>query len=72
MLFRSGVLTVVCAEPQNAFIARALRLAHERDSAESAALMLELQETLANSFFRLGLSENQEQFNVLNGEEPET
>lgn len=40
----------------------ALRIAHEHDSTESAALMFELQETLANSFFRLGLSENQELF----------
>lgn len=39
-----------------------LRDAHEQDSAESAALMLALQETLANSFFRLGLSETQEHF----------
>jgi len=39
-----------------------LRVAHERDSAESTALMLALQETLANSFFRLGLTESQENF----------
>jgi DNA-binding response OmpR family regulator len=35
---------------------------HQRDSAESAGLMVELQETLANSFFRLGLTEGQEHF----------
>lgn len=40
----------------------ALRVSHERDSAEGATLMLTLQETLANSFFRLGLSESQENF----------
>jgi DNA-binding response OmpR family regulator len=39
-----------------------LHEAHQRDSAESAALMMELQETLVNSFFRLGLTEGQETF----------
>jgi cell division protein ZapA (FtsZ GTPase activity inhibitor) len=40
----------------------ALHDAHQRDSAESAALMISLQETLVNSFFRLGLTEGQESF----------
>jgi hypothetical protein len=39
-----------------------LHEAHQRDSAESSALMMELQETLVNSFFRLGLTEGQETF----------
>ena len=40
----------------------ALHDAHQRDSAESATLMISLQETLVNSFFRLGLTEGQESF----------
>jgi cell division protein ZapA (FtsZ GTPase activity inhibitor) len=36
--------------------------AHQRNSEESSGLMSELQETLANSFFRLGLTEDQESF----------
>lgn len=36
--------------------------AHQRNSDDSSALMLELQETLANSFVGLGLTENQELF----------
>lgn len=39
-----------------------VRSAHQRDGADSAELMLHLQESLANSFFRLGLSERQESF----------
>jgi DNA-binding response OmpR family regulator len=39
-----------------------LHEAHQRDSAESSALMMQLQETLVNSFFRLGLTEGQETF----------
>jgi CheY-like chemotaxis protein/cell division protein ZapA (FtsZ GTPase activity inhibitor) len=40
----------------------ALHDAHQRDSAESATLMISLQESLVNSFFRLGLTEGQESF----------
>jgi CheY-like chemotaxis protein/cell division protein ZapA (FtsZ GTPase activity inhibitor) len=39
-----------------------LRGAHQQNSTESAALVTSLQETLANSFFRLGLTEGQESF----------
>lgn len=41
---------------------KVLREAHQRDSAESSALILELQETLANSFLGLGLTEGQENY----------
>lgn len=41
---------------------KALSEAHQRNSEESSGLMAELQETLANSFFRLGLTEDQESF----------
>jgi hypothetical protein len=36
--------------------------AHRRNGVESTALMQELQQTLTNSFFRLGLTEGQEIF----------
>ena len=36
--------------------------AHQGNATDSAKLMLELQQTLANSFFRLGLTEGQELF----------
>jgi len=39
-----------------------LRSAHQRDSADSAKLIVDLQETLLNSFYRLGLTDNQEKF----------
>ena len=39
-----------------------MRSAHQRDSADSAKLVVDLQETLLNSFFRLGLTDNQEKF----------
>ncbi len=39
-----------------------LRETHRNNAAESSALMVKLQETLASSFFRLGLTEGQERF----------
>ena len=39
-----------------------LRNAQQRDSGDSAKLVVDLQETLLNSFYRLGLTDNQEKF----------
>lgn len=39
-----------------------LREADQRNTAESSALILELQKTLLDSFYRLGLTDNQEKF----------
>ena len=39
-----------------------LRDADQRNTAESSALILELQKTLLDSFYRLGLTDNQEKF----------
>ena len=39
-----------------------LRLANQRNSTDSSKLITDLQETLVNSFFKLGLTDNQEKF----------
>ena len=39
-----------------------LRLANQRSSTDSSRLITDLQETLVNSFFKLGLTDNQEKF----------
>ena len=39
-----------------------LRAMHQRDNADSNGLVVELQETLINSFYRLGLTDEQEKF----------
>ena len=39
-----------------------LRDAHQSNSTASSKLIVDLQETLLNSFYRLGLTDNQEKF----------
>ncbi len=59
---RRGQAAILQALESVSAVLASLRTANERNTAEGAALTVELQESLANSFLRLGLSEVQERF----------
>ncbi|MEI7612432.1 MAG: response regulator [Betaproteobacteria bacterium] len=56
---QSGIMAAL--DSVSATIAE-LHTAHERNTTDSSALIIELQKTLLDSFYRLGLTDNQEKF----------